>query len=484
MGTTTALLVLALLATAKGAAAGESGDTAAEVRGAAVAGGEVPHVALKTGQRVPLVGMGSAFVTCLAPGRRPAPPPPAAIDPHRDPRDPLPQPAPAPSGDGEGVACTADYAFADEGGATEARFGAGLYYRALKEGARLFHVAPAYGSERPLGEALRRAFAEGWLARNDVFLAGTLPGPGDASWPELPPEQAAAAAGRPRELPRHWALTELMRSLRRLGVAKLDLLFAPGLDLLPPAQQLHFALWRQMEALVDAELVGGLGVDTESVLVDGEGNCERAGLCADCAFFRSMRRKPVVLFAECLGSAAPFSPATAALWGAEGMVMMGGGARPEHWDELLGARPPFKVEGGWVRGLAPRLDRAMDLLEQMERATSAHRDERGTPGLVDGREGRDNHDHRANILRWKAQFGSWAGGAGPVLFQSAHKRHLRDNLGVFRRPLGMDADATKELLALLRPSQRTGAAACAAQAKLQLQLQQQNDEDQADHHEL
>ena len=56
---------------------------------------------------------------------------------------------------------------------------------ALMEGYRLFDTAQRYGTEKPLGEVLRRHFAAGTLRREDVFITTKTsnPRPGSGGMP-------------------------------------------------------------------------------------------------------------------------------------------------------------------------------------------------------------------------------------------------------------------------------------------------------------
>ena len=56
---------------------------------------------------------------------------------------------------------------------------------ALVEGYRLFDTAQRYGTEKPLGEVLRRHFAKGTLRREDVFITTKTsnPRPGSGGMP-------------------------------------------------------------------------------------------------------------------------------------------------------------------------------------------------------------------------------------------------------------------------------------------------------------
>lgn len=133
-------------------------------------------------------------------------------------------------------------------------------YGALKAGYRLLDCAQVYGNEAEIGQVLRRAFDEGMVQRESLFITSKvwndMHGPGDV-------------------------LLALARTLRDLGLEAIDAYFvhwpfpnyhAPGCDgdsRNPDSRPFdageYIAVWRQMERLHDMGLVRHLGMSNMTV---------------------------------------------------------------------------------------------------------------------------------------------------------------------------------------------------------------------------
>ena len=109
-------------------------------------------------------------------------------------------------------------------------------YAALKLGYRMIDTANAYMNEEAVGKALKRAFDEGIVTREEVFVSTKL-------WPTLYENDQA-----------------VLNTLKRLGLDYVDLLFIHQ-----PAGN-YIAGYRQLEKAYEEGLARSLGISN----MDGE----------------------------------------------------------------------------------------------------------------------------------------------------------------------------------------------------------------------
>jgi len=126
---------------------------------------------------------------------------------------------------------------------------ADVIYNSIKDGVRLFDTAAVYGSEKKLGEGVKKAIDEGIVKRSDLFIVTKI-------------------AHTDRENPEN----ALKESLKNLGMDYVDLYLDhwPAFYLIDKDGKkiknvpLH-VIWPKMEALVEKGLTKSIGVSNYNV---------------------------------------------------------------------------------------------------------------------------------------------------------------------------------------------------------------------------
>jgi len=137
---------------------------------------------------------------------------------------------------------------------------AAAVYGAIKCGYRMFDCASVYGNEAEIGKVFRRAFEEGLVKREDLYIVSKV-------WNDMHGDGDV--------------LLSCAKTLKDLGLGYLDMYYihwpvpnfhpprcdvsSRSKDAVPFSVDRYMATWRQMERLVDAGLTRSIGMSNMTV---------------------------------------------------------------------------------------------------------------------------------------------------------------------------------------------------------------------------
>lgn len=229
--------------------------------------------------------------------------------------------------------------------------GADFYDAALGAGCRLFDTAYSYGSEAPLGEALRRWFDRG-LRRDEVFIIAR-------------PPSTANFCGECRRLAREGVeaescgfISQCLNIVRNISqaidvtLARLGLSYVDALVVHHPSEESRRSLldmWAQMEASVAARKARMLGIVGHPL--SWLDSSAPGGMHKGSPLLQAMNLKPTLLFEEYNRMESPSE--LLPFWLELGIVVYGGGLN-RHGDRFADVAAAIAKErsAGGVRTTA------------------------------------------------------------------------------------------------------------------------------------